>query len=291
MMEVIINKSFYRFLKKYNKVILKIFNIVASFKKYCPNTYYYNKNFPPLRKNFKYTDKLFIGCILYVTVNNSSWNSFIGPISGKQVHKKFMEYSRKNVFKDVFNDSINEYLKRNHETKLEVISVDSTNIQNRNCKELIHRNPYNKNKRSAKVSAIVDSNGIPIGITVDDSKLFHKVFDNVIKNKALVNKINKNITLLADKGYDSKIIRNKIKKSKMKCIIAHNKRNTKDKSKIKSLNNYEKIIYKKRVKVEHFFGAIKYYPKINCVYEKTLSSYKNLVLIVSSMKLINENLR
>jgi len=68
-------------------------------------------------------------------------------------------------------------------------------------------------------------------------------------------------------------------------MLHYNKRNTKDKTKIKTLTKQEKIKYKKRVKVEHFFGFIKGYPKINLVYEKTLSSYYNLVLIVSTLKI------
>ena len=72
----------------------------------------------------------------------------------------------------------------------------------------------------------------------------------------------------------------------MKCIISCNNRNCKTKSKMRSLTNKEKHIYKNRIKVEHYFGIIKKYPKINHLYEKTLISYFNLLLLVSSMILI-----
>lgn len=39
----------------------------------------------------------------------------------------------------------------------------------------------------------------------------------------------------------------------------------------------EKIKYKKRVKVEHFYGFIKGYQKINSVYEKTKINDKNRI--------------
>ena len=47
--------------------------------------------------------------------------------------------------------------------------------------------------------------------------------------------INK-ITLLADMGYDSKFIRNKLKKNKIKSIISPNNRDTKDQLKKRFLN-------------------------------------------------------
>ena len=58
--KVNINHSFGNFLKKYDKTILKLFNVIKSFKKNIPNIYIYDKYNPPLRKNIKYTDKLFI---------------------------------------------------------------------------------------------------------------------------------------------------------------------------------------------------------------------------------------
>ena len=290
--QVTINKSFSNFLNKHEKIIFKLFDKVKSFKKNIPNTYKYSLKYSPPRKIYKYTDKLFIGCILYIALNNYSWTSFIGPIPGKQVHKKFKEYCKKGLFKSLFKNSIKEYLCTNAMEKTQIISIDSTTIFNKNCNEIESRNPYYKNKKCAKITAIVDAIGTPINLSVDDgikhdSKLFNAVFNDTINNNEIRKNFNKTTTILADKGYDSKAIRSKIKESKMKCIIAHNKRNCKDKSKIKSLTNKEKNIYKNRVKVEHFFGIIKKYPKINCIYEKSLQSYLNLVLLVSSMILIN----
>ena len=84
--EVHITSSFMKFLNKNDNSITKILDIVSSFKKFTPNTYLYSINNPPPRATYKYTEKLFIGCILHISFNSSSWNSFIGPIPGKQVH-------------------------------------------------------------------------------------------------------------------------------------------------------------------------------------------------------------
>ena len=237
MTKMIFNKAFSMFLNKYEKIILKCFKHIASFKKNIPNTYQYSNKYPCPRSNYKYTDKLFIACILYVTLNNSSWISFIGPIPGKQVHKRFKEYCNMNCFKNLFKNSIKEYLCTKSMEKTKLISIDSTNIFNKNCIELDNRNPYYKNKKCIKVSSAVDANGSPLSITVNDSnnhdcKLFNEVFNETINNKIIKRKINKNTIILADKGYDTKAIRNKIKKSKMRCIIAYNKRNCNDENKI-----------------------------------------------------------
>ena len=252
----------------------------------------YSSKYPPPSKIYKYTDKLFIGCILYVTLNNSSRTSFIGPIPGKQVHKKFKEYCRKGLFKALLKTTVKEYLCTDAMEKTQIISIDSTTIFNKNCNEIESRNPYYKNKKCVKITAIVDANGTSLtyplvkGIN-HDSKLFNEAFDGMINNNDISKNFNTTTTILADKGYDSKAIREKIKKSKIKCIISHDKRNCKDKSKMKSLTDQEKIIYKNRVKVEHYFGIIKKYPKINCIYEKSIQSYLNLLLLVSLMILIN----
>ncbi len=74
------NKTFSNFLNKHEQFILKLYNIIASFKKNIPNTYQYSEKYLPPRSNYKYTDKLFIGCILYVSLNNYSWTSSITPI-------------------------------------------------------------------------------------------------------------------------------------------------------------------------------------------------------------------
>ena len=148
------------------------------------------------------------------------------------MHKKFKEYCKKGLFKTLFKNSIKNYLCTDSMEKIQIMSIDSTTIFNKNCNEIESRNPYYKNKKCAKISAIVDANGTPINLSIDegikhDSKLFNEVFDVIINDNNINRNFNKNTTILADKGYDSKAIKSKIKLSKIKCIISHNKRNCK----------------------------------------------------------------
>lgn len=59
----------------------------------------------------------------------------------------------------------------------------------------------------------MDSIASPLAITIDDSnnhdcKLFNKVFDKMITNNDIKKEINKDPIILADKGYDTKSIKN-----------------------------------------------------------------------------------
>ena len=102
---------------------------------------------------------------------------------------------------------------------------------------------------------------------------------------------------MADKGYCSKSVRNIVKQNGYTPIIAFNKINTKDKSKIIKFTKFDKGIYKKRIIVENFYGPrfifrmgvahskykyeyiseagwLKIYPKMTYVYEKTIKSFE-----------------
>lgn len=292
--DVIINQQFSKFLNKNEKLIFRIFELLKQYKKGIPNTYKYSDKYPPKRSNYKYTDKLYIACILYITLNNSSWTSFIGPIEGKQVHKRFREYCKMKLFKKLFNALIENYLS---DIESDFLLTDTSNAYNKQCIELGKGNPYHKNKKSVKISAVTDIKGIPLNISVHegnkhDTKCFK---DDIIKDmsKRILNnrlkRYDKTITLIADKGYDAKIIRELLKKRKVISLIKPNNRNTKDENKKRKLTEAQELIYKKRVRIEHFFSRLKKYPKTNCVYERYINSYENLLLLISS-KIITENL-
>jgi len=82
---------------------------------------------------------------------------------------------------------------------------------------------------------------------------------------------NNNISYLKRVGYDP--------------IIAYNKRNTKDKKIIENneLKGKKLKLYKKRVIIESFFSWIKNCPVINQNYQKTITSYKGLLSLASSI--------
>ena len=110
----------------------------------------------------------------------------------------------------------------------------------------------------------------------------------MINNKIIQNTLKKTKGypyLLADSGYDSKNIESILKKSNYKYVIKPNSKNTKYKRKRKLKRDLKK--YKKCIIIEHFFGIIKKYPKMNCIYEKKINSYFGLVLFLIGSIIIN----
>ncbi len=88
---------------------------------------------------------------------------------------------------------------------------------------------------------------------------------------------NKNI-FLADKGYDSAIIRKILKAKKYKkVIIPQNRRNIKNENLLKKLNKTEKRILRKRTVIERLFSRMKSYKRINVRYDKYSESYMGFV--------------
>jgi len=188
----------------------------------------------------------------------------------------------------------NIYLQHLPKTNSNIISIDSSFIQNKSNSLHVDRNRHYYNKKGIKVTALVDDNELPTEIkitkaSINDAKIANE-FVNEISIKSINNKI-----LLADAGYDSSIIKNTLRKKQCKFIIAKNRRNKKTKKeklqakklknimkKIKNEYNVEikkiklmkipknvmkrnnkgigvmkKIKYKKRIKVEHFFSKLK----------------------------------
>lgn len=276
--------------------IAEIFGIIKKYKPHIFNTYAFSDNYPPINKRYNFTEKLYIGCILYITKHGSNWESFIGPINGKLCNERHHQYLSYDVYKKYHKKVIDIYLKKNP-TTMKYLSTDTTIINNKSCSELHNHLPYNKNRKGAKISTIVDSKGTPLILSIGESTRHDINFaiDNVselAKNDILCNTLN-NISghtyFLGDSGYDGKKMHEATKKIKTTNIVQPNNRGTKNPKKIRKLNKRQKNIYKKRIKVEHFFGIIKKYPKINCVYEKKLSSFFGIVLLLSATIISKRN--
>jgi len=185
----------------------------------------------------------------------------------------------------------NIYLTHLPKTDSNIISIDSSFIQNKSNSLHVDRNRHYYNKKGIKVTALVDDNELPTEIKITKASINDAKIANDFVNEIPIKSINDKI-LLADAGYDSSIIKNTLRKKKCKFIIAKNKRNKKTKKeklqakklknivkKIKNEYNIEikkinlpkniikrnnkgigvkkKIKYKKRIKVEHFFSKLK----------------------------------
>ena len=91
--------------------------------------------------------------------------------------------------------------------------------------------------------------------------------------------------LLADAAYDTDKNKKFLINKGYIPVIRYNKRNTKDKKKIKqnTMKGKYKLIYKNRRIIESFFAWIKNYPVINQNYQKTIPSYDGLFSLACSL--------
>ena len=96
----------------YHKIVIDMmFKIIKLKKPHIINAYSYSIKNPPKNDNYKYTEKLYIGCILYVLKHNNSWDAFIGPIPGKQLNKRHNDYCNYQIYSDFYEKCLKKYLK------------------------------------------------------------------------------------------------------------------------------------------------------------------------------------
>jgi len=127
----------------------------------------------------------------------------------------------------------------------------------------------------------VDSNGLPISIIIGsanqhDSTKFVDVMENISEclDDGTIEQI---VSVYADKGYDSKIIRNYLKSRNIKSCIPHRnfKTNNNDDS---DQNKYNKT----RFVVERFFAWLKCgFHRTRIRYERLAENYLGLIHIAS----------
>ena len=91
------NPRLKKFFRDHKKAINLIFNTLKTYKPNICDSFYYSIKNPPQHSKYKYTlsllslqgngfaDKLYLGCIFYIILYGSTWESFIGPIPGKQL--------------------------------------------------------------------------------------------------------------------------------------------------------------------------------------------------------------
>lgn len=270
-------------------MISALLSILKTKKPKVVDAYYYSDENPPIHPKYKYTDKLYIGCIFYILKYGTTWESFIGPIPGKQLNKRHNEYLGMDLYADFFNISLKKYLKHRN---IKYLSVDSTIINNKNCVELTKHLPINKNRKGVKISTIVDDSGSPLTHTVVEATE-HDItaaLENLseleisrIVQKAL-EQTDGHVYLLGDKGYDGSTLTQEVKKMDITPIIPAIKRKG---TKRRRLTRRDKKKLRKRIKVEHFFGIIKRTAKINCIYEKKIASYNGLLSMLFGSILLN----
>ena len=168
--------------------------------------------------------------------------------------------------------------------------TDTTAIYNKGGVEKIGRNKFYKNKNVTKTSLMVDTNGVPINVGLyKGNEHDSKILIDHLKNPFLIN-IQMKRYFIADKGYDSDEIRNELKKINYVPIIPYNKRNTKDKKKLKkmNLNKTQKNILKKRHIIENTNKLLKNFRSVDVRYEKSSDAFLQCIYVSCILLILNK---
>lgn len=267
---------------KLQKSFLEIFEKILS--RFYDDSYKTRK-----RKEIEYIKE-----IINLLYSCPCWSRYNGKIDGKYLNKKHLEYINKGIYNEFYKVILTKYIKVNKYDIFKFISTDTCFIYNKYCKKL-SRNKYYKSKRGLKISAIVDATGIPLSLiikngNINDCKLFEDTYNNLIIDTNATKYKNSNRHkqyFLADKGYDTKHIKYILRKKGYIYIVPQNKRNIKNKSKIKKLTKKHKNIYKKRIIVENYFSWIKQFSKLTSAYESCMNNYLMLVKLASTVIMFN----
>ncbi len=273
--------------------------IINSMNEYINNNPKICERFNCKYSSQKYTISDLLPAILYVLKENISWR-FIEKLKiSKQIHwNTFYKMHQKLVKFKIYDGTYKNILKKYYEdpSKIEALKTrmtDTTVIVNKQGIDKVHYNKAYPKHKISKVSFITDNNKVVLNVklfsgNINDSKIFVDQLnsDNLIDT--VLDENNRDV-ILGDSAYDSNIIRNKLAEQKYKKLICpKNKRNTKNKEKLKKLkmNVNDKKIFKNRIKIEHKFCNLKQNKRIQIRYDKKSENYLGFVYLALSYDLL-----
>ena len=232
------------------------------------STLYTNKH-----PNTKYSIESIIEDIIYVLKTGISWRSIRSNNNWQSIYFHFKRFVKYKIFRSLFNNIKNRYILANN---INTLIIDSSYVPNKNGKQSISRNKFYKNKNGNKITIITDIKGIPLTAfvskgTINDCKLFNPTYRNITKKVK-----NSSSYLLADKGYISRYIREKLAKNNCVLMVPHKKGQ-------KKKHFFDKKLYKKRIVVEQTFQKIKVFRRLHNRYDSNIYSFYGFSYLAMSL--------
>lgn len=214
----------------------------------------------------KHNLRLFIEAILYRIRTGCPWRD-LPEIFGNpnSIFKKFNRWSKDSKLLKIFK------LLSSH-ADLEWVFIDASHVRAHQHASGIKGQCISKSigGNSSKIHLAVDANGNPIEFIIGDGTTH-----DVKVAPDLIDALNLKDTevLCADKGYDSELLRERIKNTRTKANIPK-KRNS------QSSNEYmDWYLYKIRHLVENAFARLKHFRGIATRYDKLKQNYENSVAL------------
>ena len=209
--------------------------------------------------------------IIEMAKTSQPWkNVQIDGVSYKSLHRTFLRWVRKGVFREIQHRMM--YLYKVKRAKPRYYATDTSFIKNMYGTQSIGRNPTDRGRSASKLSVVVDDKGVLIAL-----KLFAaNVSDQKVLQPTLAQtELHQNIPMYADKGYDSKTNRSILRTHKLCDRITR-----------RGQKKYRNSA-RKRIIVEHYFGRLKQYRRLRLRYDKLDETFLSFCSIANILMICN----
>lgn len=212
-------------------------------------------------------------------------------ITGKTLNNKVNMWNNLGIFENIFNKTSNIYCESGNQNNFKYLSEDTLFVPNKLCNEKeVGRCVYYKSKNGIKIDSVVDIVGAPIDISIssgnnNDATIAIKRIPIIAEKINAIKHTNSSkykTIILGDAIYDNENLKKTIRENNMESIFAPNRRNIKDKIKLKEkeLSCKKKQKLKKRHIVENSFSWLtQYSPRFYRVFTKSAYNFLSEVYI------------
>ena len=226
------------------------------------------KHFPASSVGRKRVDPEFVlDELLHLLRSGSPWRCLRSSQSSYQtIHRHFMLWTEKNIFREAYAIAYkfqNRPLRRN----MRFQCIDASFVKNIYGQDCVGRNPTDRGRKATKLSAIVDQDGLPLSLVFFPANV-HDVHTVEPTLKSRVVKSERQ-PLYADKGYDSKRVRNIIRQYGNLDRVG--KRGT----------IVHRVVNRRRNVVERFFSWLDKNRRLILRYDSFISSYESWTWLAS----------
>lgn len=237
----------------------------------------------------------------YVLIEGVTWKIASKLVTNKHnysstLNRRFNKWINVGIFKNTYDDILDEYLKNND---INEVHIDSTDIMNKNLSKKYTYKSFKLSKQAIRLSIIGDNNKAPLDYAINKAEQP----DNVLGYDFIMNTnlhFNHKTKIYGDKGYkmNKYKIKNMIESKKLQLVVP--KKRYKKKKKYKTKNYKPKRIrirhsqqmkdgLKRRVRIEHINSDLhRSYKRIDKVNEKKIETFDAFIKLAISMILINK---